>query len=82
MQVKNALYFMKRFGRRIDFQNANLQLAQVSILILILLFIIIIRHLQHTASKAIEKTVCSKLHNRFCRFFKINDLVDYECVVF
>ena len=30
----------------------------------------------------IEKTVCSKLHNRFCGYFKINDLVDYECVVF
>ena len=72
----------KFFGGRIVFQKCDLLLAQVSISISILLFIIIIRDLQHTASKAIEKTVCSKLHNRFCRCFKINDLACVGCVVF
>ena len=73
---------VKIFGGRIDFQKYDFVLAQFYIFIFILLFIIIIRDLQHTASKAIEKTVCSKLHNRFSRSFKINDLASFGCEVF
>lgn len=61
---------------------AKTNLHILSISISIILFIIIIKHLQHKASKAIEKTVCSKLHNRFCRCFKINDLACAGCAVF
>ena len=59
LQAKNACLHAKNFGRRIVFQKYDLLLAQNCIFIFILLFIIIIKHLQHKASKAIEKTVCS-----------------------
>ena len=47
---KHTLLHGNGFGGRIVFQKCDLLLAQVSISISILLFIIIIRHLQHKAS--------------------------------
>ena len=69
-------------GGVLFFKSMFLHSNTLPILILILLFIIIIRYLQHTASKAIEKIVCSKLHNRFFRSFKINNLACEVCEVF
>ena len=80
---KNACSHGKKILGGVLFSKVvKISLHILSISISIILFIIIIKHLQHNASKAIEKTVCSKLHNRFCRYFKINDLAHYECVVF
>ena len=79
---KRTFARQKILGGVLFFKSMFLHSNILPILILIILFIIIIRHLQHTARYAIEKSVCSKLHNRFFRYFKINDLACAGCAVF